>query len=301
MHQVRYFLAVCEELNFTRAAERCGVAQPSLTKAVKLLEEELGGPLFRRERANTHLSELGRMVLPYMEQILAKADAVAREIQERAAAIAMPIRLGIMCTVAPLLVIDLIDAVRSNHPDVDLQLVDASARILQERLHDGTIDAAIFSPPNEIVDDRLHYLPLFREQFMIAVSEGHRLAPRNSISVADLDGEFYINRINCEIYDFAAQKFTARNVNCPMIYRSERDDWVLAMIAAGLGFGFMPQYTINHPGVVGRPCVDPEFYRQVSLVTVRGRAHTPATGIIVQEAVRAPWTARLQPSLDACA
>ena len=66
MHQVRYFLAVADELNFTRAAERCHVAQPSLTRAIKLLEEELGGPLFHRERANTHLSELGCMVKPYL-------------------------------------------------------------------------------------------------------------------------------------------------------------------------------------------------------------------------------------------
>ena len=64
MQQVRYFLAVAEELNFTKAAEKCNVAQPSLTRAVKLLEGELGGPLFHRERANTHLSELGRMVQP---------------------------------------------------------------------------------------------------------------------------------------------------------------------------------------------------------------------------------------------
>ena len=60
MHQIRYFLALCEELNFTRAAERCNVAQPSLTRAIRLLEEEFGGGLVNRERANTHLTELGR-------------------------------------------------------------------------------------------------------------------------------------------------------------------------------------------------------------------------------------------------
>ena len=62
MHQVRYFLALCETLNFTRAAQRCNVAQPSLTRAIKNLEEELGGPLFRRERNRTHLTDLGRLV-----------------------------------------------------------------------------------------------------------------------------------------------------------------------------------------------------------------------------------------------
>ncbi|MBV8650613.1 MAG: LysR family transcriptional regulator, partial [Alphaproteobacteria bacterium] len=69
MHQIRYFLAVADALNFTRAADKCNVAQPSLTRAIKLLEEELGGPLLHRERARTHLSELGKMVLPYLTQV----------------------------------------------------------------------------------------------------------------------------------------------------------------------------------------------------------------------------------------
>src|SRR6516162_4946581 len=65
MHQIRYFLALCQRVNFTKAAERCNVAQPSLTRAIKLLEEEFGGPLVHRERVNTHLTELGRMVRPF--------------------------------------------------------------------------------------------------------------------------------------------------------------------------------------------------------------------------------------------
>ena len=68
MHQVRYFLAVARTLNFTRAAEECNVAQPSLTRAIKLLEEELGGDLFRRERSLSHLTELGTRMLPLLQQ-----------------------------------------------------------------------------------------------------------------------------------------------------------------------------------------------------------------------------------------
>jgi DNA-binding transcriptional LysR family regulator len=69
MHQVRYFLTLCKELNFTRAAEKCNVAQPALTRAIKLLEGEFGGLLFHRERARTHLSELGAAVRPYLEEV----------------------------------------------------------------------------------------------------------------------------------------------------------------------------------------------------------------------------------------
>lgn len=75
MHQIKYFLAVCEALNFTRAAERCNVAQPSLTRAIKLLEEELGGELFRRERNLTHLTALGRLMRPRLETALDQISA----------------------------------------------------------------------------------------------------------------------------------------------------------------------------------------------------------------------------------
>src|SRR6476469_9459846 len=97
MHQVRYFLAVSELLNFTRAAERCNVAQPSLTRAVKLLEDELGGPLFHRERANTHLSELGRMVKPYLEQVFAQAAEAKRHAVDFTRLSHTKLTIGMMC------------------------------------------------------------------------------------------------------------------------------------------------------------------------------------------------------------
>ena len=74
-----------------------------------------------------------------------------------------------------------------------------------------------------------------------------------------------------------------------MVYRSERDDWIIAMIKSGLGFGFMPEQAITDPGVVARPLIDPEFWRLVNLVTVRGRPHSPAVGAIVREAMRVKW------------
>src|SRR5882724_13176954 len=82
LHQIRYFLALCEELNFTRAAEQCGVAQSSLTRAIKALEQELGGALFHRERANTHLSKLGQKVKPFLEQAYSHVEGARRQAQD---------------------------------------------------------------------------------------------------------------------------------------------------------------------------------------------------------------------------
>lgn len=299
MHQIRYFLAVCDELNFTRAAERCHVAQPSLTRAIKLLEEELGGPLFHRERANTHLSELGRMVRPHLEEVYERAQRAKQEALDFSKLKRTSLRLGIMCTIAPDQLIDLLAAVQSRHPGVEMHIVDAPAPELQEQLARGDLEVAIYCWPEGPQDERLHRIPLFREQMMIAVSPQHRFAAQNMVRVADLDSERYINRSKCEFTDSTQ----GPEWNCSVVYRSERDDWVLAMIAAGLGFGFMPESGVRHPGVVARPLIEPEFWREVNLVTVRGRPHSPAVGAFVREAMRARWpgqarTARGLPGED---
>jgi DNA-binding transcriptional LysR family regulator len=289
MHQIRYFLAVADMLNFTKAAEKCNVAQPSLTRGIKLLEEELGGVLFHRERANTHLSELGHMVLPYLTEVYEQTRAVKEQAVSYAHLKRTSLKLGVMCTVAPTQLVGLIGAIQVRHHGIELQIVDASARELQERLIRGDLEVALYCLAGGEQDERLHYMPLFREQFVIVVAQGHKLASRNAVRVEELDGERYLNRVNCEFNGYAGPIWRQHGAAINMVYRSERDDWILAMIAAGLGFGFMPEYSVTHPGVVARRLVEPEFWREVNLVTVRGRPHSPAVGAFVREAMRTPW------------
>jgi LysR family hydrogen peroxide-inducible transcriptional activator len=292
MHQVRYFLALSEDLNFTRAAERCHVAQPSLTRAIKQLEDEMGGALFHRERANTHLTELGRTLKPYLEQVYSRAEQAKREAQEFIRLNKTPLRLGLMCTVAPTYLLDLVAAVRTRHPGIELQIIDAAAKQLQERLIAGALDIAIFALPNLAAEERLHYQALYREQFQIVLEPRHRLAAQPAVRVKDLDGEHYLSRVNCEFGDAADAVFDAQGVAGPTVYQSERDDWILAMVAAGLGYAFMPALCVDHPGVAARPLIEPEIWREVALVTVRGRPHSPGVGALVQEAMRLPWVGR---------
>src|SRR5215207_2534681 len=289
MHQIRYFLAVAAELNFTRAAEKCNVTQPSLTRAIKLLEEELGGPLFHRERSHTHLSELGQMVRPHLKQIYDESDQARRLARDFTGLKKTALKLGIMCTIAPEQIIELIGSIQGHHPCIELQLSDANSWELEERLLEGALEVAVYCLPGAEPDERLHVLPLFREQIVIAINPGHPLAHGNTVRVKDLDGECYIHRMNCEFAGYADSAFQAQGVSCKAVYWSERDDWTLAMIAAGIGWGFMPKYSVKHPGVKGVPLIEPEFWRVVNLVTVRGRPHSPAVGALVSEAIRVKW------------
>lgn len=289
MHQIRYFLVLAEELNFTRSAARCNVAQPSLTRAIRALGEELGGPLFHREHSHTRLTELGKIVRPYLEDVHRGAENARRKARDFTDAGTMPLRLGLMCTIAPNQLLDFIHAVQANHPMVRLQIIDAAAARLQERLLAGDLDAAIYAMPMTPPDPRLHYLPLYRERFVVVTRPDHRFCGQRAVRVRELDGERYLARTNCEYDAPATRIFEEQRADCETVYESERDDWILAMAAAGIGFGFMPELSARHPGVIALPLIEPEFWREVALVTVRGRQHSSAVGSLVREAMRKRW------------
>jgi DNA-binding transcriptional LysR family regulator len=194
-----------------------------------------------------------------------------------------------MSTIAPYGIVDLIARLRHQHAGIELRLCDADAKALRARLLDGGLEAVIYALPGEEPDERLHVIPLFREQMVIAVSRDHRLANEQAFPVGQLHGETYIHRTNCEFAGYADRILAERGVTCTPAYWSERDDWTLAMVAAGLGFGFMPANAVRHPGVVGLPVVEPEFWRDVNLVSVRGRPHSPGVGALVREAMRTSW------------
>lgn len=289
IHQVRYFLAVCDELNFTRAANKCNVTQPSLTRAVQLLEKEFGGFLFHRERSNIRLTELGRVVHPYLRGVWEQALAAKQQAKAFASKAPTQLTLAIMCTIAPKLLIQLFGRLRAQRPDIKLELIDGTAQSIEERLIESRTEAAIYCRPDREADPRLNYLPLFREQMMIVLPLAHPLSGRNSIEIKDLAGERYVQRSSCEFNDMVDIIFDQRGVDCETVYRSDRDDWVLAMIAGGFGFGFFPRYSIEHLGVVAIPMVAPEFWREVNLTTVKGRPYSPAVGALVHEAMRTSW------------
>ena len=287
MHQVRYFLAVAEELNFTRASERCNVTQPSLSRAIKLLEEELGGLLFRRERESTHLTDLGHMVRPHLQSVYDHSRLVKRLSQEFVRK--WPLKLGIMSTISPDEIVDLIASIRTRHPDVELRLCDANAKDLRARLLAGDLEVAIYALPGEEPDERIHSIPLFREQMVLAVHRDHRLVNTGAFPVREMNGENYIHRMNCEFAGYADQILQQKGVTCRPVYWSERDDWTLAMVAAGLGFAFMPANAVKHPGV-HRSAGRRARILATSRPRERPRASLFARGrLLVREAMRKTW------------
>jgi LysR family transcriptional regulator, hydrogen peroxide-inducible genes activator len=187
MHQVRYFLAVARERNFTRAADRCNVTQPSLTRAIQKLEEEFGGPLFRRERALTHLTDLGRLMHPLLErsyEAAQQARALARQVERAQVA---PLSLGMAVDVhlpeLPALLGDMGSRIAGF--ELALRLGDG-AELLQAALA-GDIDAFIGVAEVEM-PSRVDMWDIRQERYGLLLPAGHALAAPDRVEPEALNG-----------------------------------------------------------------------------------------------------------------
>ena len=288
MHQVRYFLAVCETLNFTRAAENCNVSQPALTRAVHKLEEELGGLLLRRESSLTHLSDFGRLVRPHLEQMMLEAEAAKSTAMQFLRMDNAPVKLGVMCTIGPIRFMGFLAAFGAAHPGCEITVVDGVPARLAELLLAGELDLAVMAQP-EAFNDRLEVRPLYRERFCIAYAAGHRFRGKNRIAVADIADETYLARVNCEYDDRIKEHCRDRGFALRVGFRSEREDWIQTMVAAGFGICFLPEFSTTIPGVLTSPVVEPEIVREVSLVSIAGRRFSPAVAAFARSIRAYRW------------
>ncbi|WP_162901289.1 LysR family transcriptional regulator [Breoghania sp. L-A4] len=289
LHQVRYFLKSCETLNFTRAAEALGVAVPTLTRAIKKLEDELGGQLFRRERHLTHLTDLGRL----MHQHLSAAEAATARAVEAAAHYTRAetrLKMGIVSSMPARHLVAYLRLLRQAAPDLELHIWESHCEELGDALLGNEIDVAIMSLPD--YPERLRAEPLFREYYQIAFAPGHRFQAMKAVPLRELEGEAYIKRLHCEFPSNFARLEIARPYNSVRVsYMSEREDWVQSMVAAELGCTIMPEFLPMLDTIEARPIIEPEVYRTLSIVTVAGRRHSPPVASAVRQARAMDWEA----------
>jgi DNA-binding transcriptional LysR family regulator len=287
LREIRYFVAVCETLNFTRAADICRVTQPSLTRGIQKLERELGGPLFARERGHTHLTALGRAVRTQLEELIACSDAVERQAEQARRLASADLRLGIMCSIGPSRLAAMVRGFLARKPGVALSMLDAEPAQLVERLLEGELDAALLARP-ELAEERLNAETLYVERMMVACAPGHRFEAMPDLTMAAMNGETYLVRVNCEQRATLAEALRDAGARINVAVRSEREDWIQSLVAAGLGVCFLPEFSPTIPGLVLRPVTDAPPAREICLVTVAGRRWSPALACFIEAARRNP-------------
>jgi LysR family transcriptional regulator, hydrogen peroxide-inducible genes activator len=287
MNQIRYFLMACETLNFTRAAERCDVSVPSLTRAIHALEEELGGHLFRRERHLTHLTDLGRLMQQHLTTVREATEAARRDAAQHTVG-EKQLKLGVFPTMPARHLVSYLRALREAAPNLQLQVWEANCEELNEALLRAEIDVAISSSCRH--EERFRPIPLFRERFHVAFPPGHRYAKMNAVPMREFEGEAYVKRLHCEFPANFEKLGVAKPYQGVLVrYVSEREDWVQTMVSAGLGMAVMPEFLPLLPELETRMLIEPEVYREISMVTVAGRPHSQPVAIAVRTAQSHKW------------
>lgn len=277
LHQVRYFIATCETLNFTKAAEASNITQPALTKALKLLEEELGGPLFDRQSRPMRLTELGvnlRDKFHKLYDLSAQITAQARLFSNLDAAI---YTLGIVSTIGEQTFLPFIESLQRSASGISLSIKMIPQGILISSLLEGSLEFAIITDINSN-PHTLALTPLFEEEYFVAIPPGHELLTKSSISIQDFQGVDYIRRIHCELNPVIDTRLNASNVTINQRFATDQDAIAIKMFHAGLGVTILPASLCEGIDHI-RPLSDP-IKRTLALANLKNRELSPSAKVI---------------------
>jgi LysR family hydrogen peroxide-inducible transcriptional activator len=276
--QLVYFVSLAEEKHFRRAAERCGVSQPSLTAQLQLLEEKLGAKLLERSRAGVIVTPVGRDLLVRAKKIMTDVQSI----QDAAEAISGKMdgifKLGVKPTIGPYLLPHAVSKLHKKFPDLKLAVQEGTVSDLSALLAEGQVDLILTEFPVAQYD--FVQRPLFREPLLLAMASDHELAKKNSIRLSDLSGETIltleqryqlhdqVNRI-CEEYGAEIQRD----------YVGTSLDALRQMVGMGMGLTFLPALYVNsevtkRSEITVRKFNARTIYRQIGFAWRRGAGQT---------------------------
>lgn len=240
LYLLRYFLAVVETGNFTRAAERVFVTQPTLSAGIKKLEHQLGHDLFERTNRRVFLTDAGTRFLPRARAILHECN-MARQVLDEA--VQTPVlRVGVLTTLSNRGVAALLKSFSDQGFGVAFEVFDGTEQELENRLEDRSLDFALSLYRGEPTEKAI---ALRREPYVFIVSKAHRSASGTDVSAADLAEDYMIVRSRCEVLSETSRYFTDRNVRPRLVYRTANDSRAIAMVSAGIGGTVVPYSLVD--------------------------------------------------------
>jgi LysR family transcriptional regulator, transcription activator of glutamate synthase operon len=234
---VRWFLTVAELGHVTRAAAELRISQPGLSRAVSRLERELGAPLFDREGRTVRLNRYGEIFREHAQRLVAEEDAARRALARAADPGHGEVGLAFLHTQGTVLVPELIRSFRASHPHVTFRLSQGGSEVLEAAVADGRADMAITSPRPE----GLAWHPLSTERLRLAVPDGHRLAGRTEVRLADVAEEpFIVMRHGYGLRSITEDLFRQEGIRPSIAFEGEEATTIRGLVAAGLGVAVVP-------------------------------------------------------------
>jgi DNA-binding transcriptional LysR family regulator len=293
LQKIRYFLALAQTLNFTRAAEECHVSQPALTRAIKTLEEELGGDLIRREGRLSHLTDLGQQMLPILRQCYdsaLSAKALAKSVRKGES---MRFCLAVARTLNLDLLIDPLRELLRAFPGIQLILVRGSGAELSDLLKSGDVELAVGGPLGETWE-RLDTWAMFTEAFEFVVCDGHPLT-RSTGGSPDLElmrkTRFLLHRGEA-ISEEQLDHLCAIGLDMHNAHEIDTDSDLEALVAANFGVAIVPASGLRSAKMRHVPCDVLGLRRTVAIYTVAGRPRSREAAALINLLRSADWSAQ---------
>ncbi len=286
LHQVRYFLATCETLNITKAAEACNISQPALTKALRLLETEMGGPLLDRQSRPMRLTELGNHLKSKFRQL----NDVSQEISAQAKLFSnlesAVHTLGILSTLGEHRFLPMLEGLQRASSGISLSLKVVPQSHLVSYVRSGILELVVIADTLSCTDG-LEVVPLFEEEYFLGMPPDHPLTKINRIELSDLEGVDFVRRIHCELNDYMDSLFTQHAISVKNRLATDQDAIARKMVHAGLGLSIMPE-SVCHGLSDFRPISDTKLRRKIVLTSMAGRKLSPSAKRI-KEVILSRW------------
>ena len=271
-HQLRYVCAIADTGNFSRAAERCNISQPSLSQQVLKLEEELGTKLFDRLGRSIRLTEAGRAFIPRARTILEQMEAARSSATDQSTDLRGSVAVGVIPTVAPYLIPSYAARFAKRYPDAKLRIVEETTSVLVEGLRDLSIDVAILALP--LRHKELELFPIRTEPLFAALSKDHPRASAKSLALKDLRGESFVMLRDGHCFrDLSIDTCTRARITPHIAFESGQFSSLLGMVAAGVGVSLVPEMAIDRNVACRYVRInDPQATRTIVTAVLRGRS-----------------------------
>lgn len=278
LRDLTYVLAVERYGSITRAAEACEVTQPTLSAQIGKLERELGIRIFERDGRGLRITDAGHTVLEHAKRVVGSVDDLVAAVQGHLDPLAGVMRLGLIPTLSPYLLPELLPVMRDKLPRISLTVVEDQTEALLERVHSGTLDAAMLA--TEVDDARLIAAPLFDEPLLVALAARHPLAARKAIEPRAIDPSslLLLSEGHC-LRDQALALCKDVASGAPGDFRAASLETILNLVEAGLGMTIVPQLCLmnaraRRDGLAIRPFAPKGASRRIALVYRRSTTRT---------------------------
>jgi DNA-binding transcriptional LysR family regulator len=277
--QLGVFNAVAEEKSFSRAGQRIGRTQPAISSAIKLLEGELGEPLFDRMGKSIRLTTAGELLFEYSRRLLGLRDEAVLAIGELRGLSRGTLRLGANETTCLYLLPEVLSAFTQAYPQVQVDIQRAITRSITERVVEGKLDFGIVTLP--VKNARLEAITIHRDEMALIVGPAHALASRRSVKMAELqDQPFILHKIGTTTRERLAKHFNDGGVKMKVTMELASIETIKRFVSIGMGISIVPRLCIakeiEEGSLKALAIRDARFQRKLGLIYNKNRYQSQA-------------------------